>query len=207
MTSISTFNEEITPPQKKHHSILEAIIVEDIERGFALPLPIDMIHHTPNASLAPLGCIKQETINERGERIPKYWMTHDQSFPGPSSLSVNLHVKKDKLPACMYSFVLMRTLHYIASIRLRHPYTPIYLSKFDLDAAYRRCHLASETASECLTIYNNYLLTTLWMTFGRAPCPPLWGYISDMIADLSNALIQDTPFPPQRKHVMKLLIS
>lgn len=30
----------------------------------------------------------------------------------------------------------------------------------------------------------------LRMTFGGAPCPSLWGYISDTIADLANALIQ-----------------
>lgn len=88
----------------------------------------------------------------------------------------------------MYSFVLLRTLHYIASIRFRR--------KFDLDAAYRRCHLAGETAAECLTIYNDFLLMALRMTFGGAPCPPLWGHISGTIADLSNALIQDTSWDP-----------
>jgi hypothetical protein len=29
------------------------------------------------------------------------------------------------------------------------------------------------------------------MTFGGAPCLSLWGYISDSIADLCNALLQD----------------
>jgi hypothetical protein len=44
----------------------------------------------PNASLAPLGCQTQESINEFGERITKHRMTHDQTFPGPSGKSVNL---------------------------------------------------------------------------------------------------------------------
>jgi hypothetical protein len=44
---------------------------------------------------------------------------------------------------------------------------------------YRRCHLSGSTASECLTIYDNTLLMALQMTFRGAPCPSLWGFISD----------------------------
>ncbi len=99
-----------------HQETLDVIISEDIERGFALPLPIEVINLIPNASLAPLGCQVQETINELGERIPKYRMTHDQSFPGPSGNSVNIRVIKDKLPPCMYSFVLIRSLHFIVNL-------------------------------------------------------------------------------------------
>ena len=74
----------------RHDDVLEQLINDDIIRGFALPLPISILPFIPNASLAPLGCHEQETINEFGERIPKYRMTHDQSFKGPSGLSVNL---------------------------------------------------------------------------------------------------------------------
>lgn len=106
-----------------YNDILEIIITENIERGFALPLPTALLHLIPNASLAPLGCHLQETINERGERIPKYKMTHDQTFPGPSEMSVNLRVNQDHLPSCMYSFVLLKSLHYIISLQKRHPTT------------------------------------------------------------------------------------
>lgn len=91
----------------KHREMLDKAIQEDITTCFALPLPIDIIHLIPNASLAPLGCIEQEINNERGEHISKYRMTHNQSFPGPSSSSVNKQVIKEALPSCMYSFVLL----------------------------------------------------------------------------------------------------
>jgi hypothetical protein len=175
----------------KSKTILDNLISEDISRGFALPLPLDILPMIPNASIAPLGCQEQETINERGERIPKFRMTHDQTFPGPSGLSVNLRVNKELLPPCMYSHVLKRIIHYIVHIRQRHPLTKIFLCKFDLDAAYCRCHLSSQTATECLTTYNGLLLMALRMTFGGAPCPSLWGYISETMIDLSNALIQN----------------
>jgi hypothetical protein len=77
----------------KYKSAMDTSITEDVVCGFALPLPTDTLFDIPNASLAPLGCHKQETINEIGVKIPKYRMTHDQSFPGPSGLSVNLRVQ------------------------------------------------------------------------------------------------------------------
>jgi hypothetical protein len=102
----------------KHLDKLHSIISEEITPGFALPLPIDILLKIPNASLASLGCQQQETINEFGEKIPKYQMTHDQSFPGPSGHSVNNRVLKDQLPPYMYSYVLLRSIHYIVSLHL-----------------------------------------------------------------------------------------
>jgi hypothetical protein len=52
--------------------------------------------------------------------------------------------------------------------------------------------LSGTTAVQRLTIYDNLLLMALRMTFGGSPCPSLWGFISDTIADLSNTLIQNT---------------
>jgi len=65
----------------RHKEILEKLIAEDITKGFALPLPIQLYKLLPNASIAPIGCIEQETINEFGARIPKFRMMHNQSFP------------------------------------------------------------------------------------------------------------------------------
>jgi hypothetical protein len=154
----------------KNNSILSKIILNDVERGFALPLPTKLLKLIPNASLAPLGCQEQEIINELGERIPKFRMIHDQSFPGPSSLSVNLRVIQEELPTCMYSYVLLKTIHYIVHLLHHHHLsTKIYISKFDLDSAYCHCHLSGQTAPECLTIFNNILLMALRMTFGGHP--------------------------------------
>jgi hypothetical protein len=91
----------------------------------------------------------------------------------------------------MYSFVLLRTLHFIVHLRLQYPKTKIFICKFDLDAAYQRCHLSGTTAAECLTIHDSMLLMALHMTFGGSPCPSLWGYISDTLADICNTLIHN----------------
>jgi hypothetical protein len=85
---------------------------------------------------------------------------------------------------------MSQLLHYIILLRARRPYTKICISKFDLDSAYQRCHLPGITASESLTIFEGTLLMALRMTFGGSPCPSMWGYISETLADICNTLIQ-----------------
>jgi hypothetical protein len=91
----------------------------------------------------------------------------------------------------MYSFALQRSIHYILGIRQRHPNVKIYVCKFDIDAAYRRCTFSTRTAFESLTIFAGFLLVALRMTFGGAPCPSMWGVISESITDVGNALLQN----------------
>ncbi len=141
----------------RHKAIPNKLITDDI-KGFALPLPIQLYKYLPNASIAPLGCHEQETINEAGDRIPKFRMTHNQSFPGLSGQSVNLTVEKDQAPPCMYSFVLSRVLHYIVDVCRHHPDKKIFLCKFNLDSAYRHCHLSGLTASWCM------VTSSLWLS-------------------------------------------
>jgi hypothetical protein len=52
----------------KYKTMPDPIITEDVQRGFSLPLPIDALVRIPNASLAPLGCHKQETIDNEGKK-------------------------------------------------------------------------------------------------------------------------------------------
>jgi hypothetical protein len=73
-----------------YHEMVLEIIKEDVERGFALPLPISSLQSIRHASLAPLGCVRQASLDSSGNRTFKHRMIHDQSFPGPSTMSVNL---------------------------------------------------------------------------------------------------------------------
>jgi len=116
-------------------------------------------------------------------------MTHDQSFPGPSGTSVNMRTQHDQLPPIVYGFCLKRVIHFIFHLRANNPKSKIFISKFDFDAAYRRCHMSSETAQESLTIHDGYLLMALRLTFGGSPCPNLWGCLCEATTDLCNALI------------------
>ncbi len=94
-----------------HSDTIQLILQEDVERGFALILPIELLPHIPQASLAPLGCQEQTTLNMR--------------------------VDHTNLPPCMYGYCLRRTIHYILHLRQHHPQTNFFINKFDYDAAYR----------------------------------------------------------------------
>lgn len=177
----------------KFASFIAPVISEDIERGFALPLPLEVLPRISRASLAPLGCHKQTTIDAIGETIPKYRLTHDQSFPGPSGKSVNLRVVKDLLPPVMYSFVLSRLIHYVVNVWRLLPNQKIFVCKVDLDAAYRCCSMSSTTGWESMTIFDDLLLVPLRLTFGGAPCPNLWSVVSETITDVANCILHN-PF-------------
>ena len=169
---------------------LKRLLLDDVIHGYSLPLSIDSLAHIKNASLAPLGCHEQKTIDEHGNIVPKWRMCHDQTFPGPSGLSLNLRTKQEELPPCMFGWTTLRMIHQILALRQRHPATPILIGKFDIKAAYRRAHLAPSMVTECLTVCDGILYAALRATFGGAAFPSLWSCHSEMICDLANDLLQ-----------------
>jgi len=79
----------------------------EVEFGYALPIPIDIIHQMPHAAVAPLGLVFQDTIDEFGTVKVKARATHDQSFAFLSGLSVNDRVIHDQLIPCQYGHCLL----------------------------------------------------------------------------------------------------
>ena len=55
---------------------LKRLLLDDVIHGYSLPLSIDSLAHIRNASLAPLGCHEQKTIDEHGNIVPKWRMCH-----------------------------------------------------------------------------------------------------------------------------------
>ena len=106
-------------------------------------------------------------------------MTDDQYYLGPSSLSVNLWVIREKLPPMMYGFVLSLSINFINSLCLHFPGTKISTGKIYMDAAYKRCSPSNTTAYECLTIFDRLFLMALPMTFGGSLCPSLWNLMPE----------------------------
>ena len=76
----------------KQQDLLVKLVTDDVIRGFALPLPLDKITQIPGVLLAPLNIQAQNTINERGKKIHKNRLTHDQSWKWKSGTSVNSRV-------------------------------------------------------------------------------------------------------------------
>jgi hypothetical protein len=90
----------------KQQELLEKLVTDDVTRGFAIPLPLSKIIQIPGILLAPLNIQAQNTINERGEIIPKNRLTHDQSWKWQSGPSVNSRVIKEELMPCYFGQAL-----------------------------------------------------------------------------------------------------
>ena len=82
------------------HDMIKELIEEDVSHGFSLPLTLDCAQNILKASVAPLGLVEQDTIDKFGNIVKKNRITHDQSFPRPSKLSVNKRVQVEDLPEC-----------------------------------------------------------------------------------------------------------
>ena len=79
----------------------------------------------------------------------------------------------------------------ISAMRSRWPTKRIIIGKTDLDAAYRRIHANSKTASTCIAIVNELDFLCLRLPFGTTPTPVENTTASEAEIDLGNDLLQN----------------
>ena len=183
---------------KAHSAAVQTLLRKEVLQGWQLPLPRHRILHLPGVLLAPLGLVTQATINSRGEITPKHRLTHDQSFEIQPGVSVNSRLLPDQLTPCRYGTALRRFLHFIVDLRRRHPATRILLTKLDFKAAYRRLHMAPETAIQSAVVFDDFALVALRLTFGGAPCPSHWSDLSEIACDTCNKLARCPAWNPRQ---------
>ena len=190
---------------------VKKLLHKEVERGWQLPLPPEKLAKLPGAIVAPLGLVSQNTINDRGEIIPKDRITHDQSFDFSPSNSVNHRVIPDSLTPCRYGTAMKRLVHYTVDTRRRHPRIRILVTKLDVKAAYRRLHCAASTALSACVIVGFLALMGLRLMFGASPNPSIWSDLSELMCDLGNQLARciewnehdspDLELPHQQQYV------
>ena len=180
--------------------VLKDQVLDDVTRGFALPLPAKVAPLIPGAEVAPMGLVAQNTISEAGEIMPKDRLTHDQSFEIGTARSVNNRARMEDHQPVAFGHALRRVIHYIADARHKHPRAPILLQKVDFKAACRRAHLAPSTAVKTITTLDGIALMSLRLTFGGRPCPSEWCNASESAADLARALLQCSDWDPSELH-------
>jgi hypothetical protein len=72
--------------------LLHQLIVKDVTYGFGLAILLLMVHSIQGGFLVSMNVMKQNTINEQGQIIPKDGLTHDQSYAWRLGTSVNSHI-------------------------------------------------------------------------------------------------------------------
>jgi hypothetical protein len=177
---------------------LETMMQSEVQHGWQLPLPPDASFLIPGAVIAPMGLVLQTTINERGEIVEKFRVTHDQSYNPvrQTQRSVNNRVLHHHLTPCMFGRALLRHVHQIVALRHRHPTEPILQTKVDVKSAYRRLHNAIATAVAAMVLVGAYLLVALRLTFGGSPNPSRWSDVSEIACDLANDLGHNPGWDP-----------
>jgi len=126
----------------KYNSELKEILEKEVKQGWMIPLPLTYISSLRNGELAPVGMDdKQWNELQDGAKQVKLRLTHNQSFNTKSGVSVNARVITESLDPLYYGGCLSRVIHYIVSLRIRHPNTKILGGKSDIKAAYRRITL------------------------------------------------------------------
>lgn len=194
--NIKRGNHKSSSRSSKEIKFVEKQYTKEVNKGWMIPFPPDIIPKLKNACVIPIGVATQFTINEKNETIEKLRLTHDCSWEGPSSFSVNNRINEDLLPPLQYGRCLLRVLHNLQQMRYENPNKRILMAKHDLDSAYRRLHWHAKCALLCITIVSNiaYILTRL--CFGIASGPNEWCLISELIVDFATALLEDDTWNP-----------
>ena len=169
---------------------------KEVAHGWMLPIPKNKLLKMEGASAIPVGVAIQHTVDCDERRIVKRRTTHDATFSPPSTKSINNRMVKELLAECYYGHCLIRILHRIHSMRVRHPKLRILLLKIDLDAAYRRIHVTAKMAMLAVTIIENIAYILMRLPFGVANGPNDYSQISESVMDLTNDILDDSTFDP-----------
>lgn len=184
------------------------MLQDEVTHGYQLLLPIRCIKDIPDACIGPIGLAHQESINERGEIVPKNRMTHDQSWTFDRSrydnnlagLSVNERVVDSELTPCKCGHALVRFLHTLVLLRSTHPTEKIFIAKFDWKTACRRAHNSACAAARSIIVFAGFALMALRLTFGGKPNPSKWSDISESVTDVANDLMRCKEWDPSSLH-------
>ena len=101
----------------------------------------------------------------------------------------------------MFGHTFLRVIHHIVYLRRKYPNKIIWLRKEDFKSAYRRLHLNAKTAMKSAVRVKlkgtYYILVSLRLPFGGAPCPSDFCLVSDVITDTINDLLASKTWNPK----------
>jgi hypothetical protein len=183
----------------KYNEVYHSTILQEVQRGWMVPIPLSYINTLQHGELAPVGIDdSQGSILPDGSKKIKHRLTHDRSFEASVGMSVNKRVISSDLLPLYYGGCLSRLLHYIISIHLRHAKFRILGGKLDFKSAYRRINLQGDIAAQCSIMFGEFALPSLRLTFVGSPCPNEFCAFSELCADLVNDLLHAPDWNPDQ---------
>jgi len=168
---------------------VRTLLSGDVRRGFVLPIRANAILNVKGLHLQPGGMVRQLSLKADGSRHPKSRFTHDLSFSiTADDASVNARVDMSKHPEMVYGWCLLRLIHYIAALRVRHPGVRILISKFDYSDAYKRISQSPRSSAASVICFGEVAYICWRMVFGGSPNPAGFSGFSEMLTDLANEI-------------------
>lgn len=99
-----------------NYALLWSLVEVDVIHRYSLPLPLEKIHLLPGVLIAPMNIVEQDTIDEHGNTVPKFRLTHNQSFKFTGSkTSLNSCLRKEDLHPCHFGWVIRCLINWIVA--------------------------------------------------------------------------------------------
>ena len=177
--------------------IILAAVAKEISKGWGIVVPKSQCLSIEGIGIVPITVASKFTrVDDDDNILSKKRLAHDCTNPGMSGQSVNNMVDDDTLEDCRFGNVFIQCLYEIHMLRRKHESTAILLSKYDLDAAYRRLSVLLRYALLCGIAFNDLVYLCFRLPFGSKPAPALFSLLSEFVAELSQCLAEDETWEP-----------
>ena len=131
-------------------TFIQDAITKEIKRRWQIAIPKSTCLNIKGLCLVLASVAQKFTHMDKHSVVhEKDCLAHDCSQPAQSGQSVNNMIDDDNLEECHFGNVLTQVVHEVHALWTTHPTTLILLSKYDLDAAYRRFSVAIDVALLC----------------------------------------------------------
>ena len=103
-------------------------------------------------------------------------------------------------PEIIYGWCLLRILHFISSLQRHRPSLRILIAKYDYSDAYCRIAYIASAAAQTISVHEGLAYLALRLMYDRAPNPPGWTLVSEVVTDLANEISQCDERDPVTLH-------
>ena len=196
-------NEMKKGNSKSTHGLEDVIMknyTKEITRAWMIPFLKSSLMKVVGVGVIPIGVASQWTMDKDNNRVIKNRTTHNLSNKMKSGFSWNGMLDEDLMEPCLFGWCLVRILHRIHDIRQRHPESGIFISKIDLDAAFRRLHVCTDHALLSTTVIEQIAYFLSRLPFGTSEGPGKHDIPSNMCVELAQMIMDDPTWDPKDLH-------
>ena len=89
---------------------------KEITNGFQFPIEVNDAIKLKGVRTSPLEVVEQDKLNDKGSRLHKFLLCHDEYFDFTIRNSVDRLLIKDNLSPLLYGFCLFRLIYFMHTL-------------------------------------------------------------------------------------------